>query len=111
MTVYSGLHCGLMVVVCFFLHGNMSLLSSQLSYSSSCFLKFLNDTKFLYLSLGGVEVGEPVGGTPHLTSQMRCKEVVNAFWGKCVLELDVLMTEHGGKKKKKNYAASPNVVL
>lgn len=30
---------------------------------------------------------------PHLTSQKRRKEVVKAFWGKYVLELDVLMTE------------------
>lgn len=32
-------------------------------------------------------------------SQIKRKEVVKAFWGKRVLELDVLMTERGDKKK------------
>lgn len=45
--------------------------------------------------------------TPHLTSQMRCKEVVNAFRVKCVLELDVLMTE---QKKKKDTTPSLGIL-
>lgn len=85
------------------------LLSSQLSPSSPSFFYFFYFSMkqtFYICDLEGGEKKNPL----HLTSQMRRKEVVKAFWGKRVLELDVLMTERRGKKKK-NYAAPPLSIL
>lgn len=74
----------------------------SISLGSSYFYYLLNFPPLLRVFIfewNKLSIFVAVGGAPHLTSQMRRKEVVKALWGKCVLELDVLMTEWGGKKK------------
>lgn len=87
-------------VCCVFVHcGLMSYISLEISYFyyqlnfPLVLLVFIFEWNKLSVSVRGEKK------SLHLASQMRRKEVVKAFWGKRVLELDVLMTERGGKRK------------